>query len=308
MRRQSFNNLLGYKKKEGLNKKQNMILVDIKTGQPIKEKNFKSERELHETAEKHLPALLNMELVASEYPTSKGGIIDTLALDKETKTPVIIEYKIEKSKTILNQLSFYYDWLSDHSDTFNRLVKEKLGSGVSVNWAENIRLICIAKEFTEWDFALISHLDTKIELLRYAYYTNGLLSLQEIGGGRRPVPTRKEAFDLEYHRSKGGKETQKLFDEIRKEILDLDEDIEERVTKFYVGYYKDYLFTEIHVRRTALLFNIKAEEDFKDPKKITKDISHRGFAVNREFKITSLKQIPDAMFLIKQSFDAVCQK
>lgn len=285
-----------------------MALVNIQTGQSIKEKDFKSERELHNTVEQHLPALLNMEFVASEYPISKGGIVDTLALDKETGAPVIIEYKIEKAKTILNQLVFYYDWFSDHPDTFNRLVREKLGKDAVVNWSENIRLICIAKEFTEWDFTLISHMDTKIELFKYVYYTNGLLSIQEIGGEKRTSPVKQEVFDLEYHRSKGNKEIQKLFDEIRREILDLDENIEERVTKFYVGYYKDYLFAEIHIRKTSLLFCIKARDEFKDPKKMTKDISHRGFAVNREFKITSQKQIPDVMFLIKQSFEAVCQK
>ena len=147
-----------------------MTLINIDSGKKIKEANFKSEEELHRTVENNLPALLNMELIVHKYKTSQGGEMDSLALDKETGAPVIIEYKVDKSRTILNQLVYYYDWLFDHKDTFNRLVSEKLGSKVEVNWSENVRLVCIAQNYTDWDSALVQHLDTEIELYKYSYY------------------------------------------------------------------------------------------------------------------------------------------
>jgi predicted transport protein len=285
-----------------------MTLVNTKTSQKIRETNFKSEKELHQTVERYIASLLNMEFIASEHQTSRGGIIDTLALDKENGAPVIIEYKIDKSRTILNQLVYYYDWLSDYKDTFNRLVKEKLGGNIEVNWSENIRLICIAKDYTEWDYALVEHLDNEIELYKYTYYANGLLNLQRINKKKKIIKSEAGEFDLEHHRSRGNKEIQKLFDELQKNILALDEEIEENPTQFYVGYKKDYNFAELHVYTQHLKIMVKAGKNFKDPKKMAKDISHRGWAVNREIKIDSKNQISYIMSLVKQSLNLVQNK
>lgn len=284
-----------------------MPLINIKQNQKFKEEEFKSEKELHETVESNLSQLLNMELVVSEYPTSNGGIIDTLALDKENGAPVIIEYKIDKSKTILNQLIFYYDWINDHRDTYNRLVKEKFKDRFSVNWQEDIRLICIAKDYSEWDFALVRHLDANIELFKYAYYSSGLLNLEaiSINNRRKIIKISQNEFDLEYHRNKGHKETQQMFDELREKVLQLDDNIEERATKFYIGYKKEFIFAEIHIYRAKLEIYIKAKTGFKDPKGLTKDISHLKFSVNRKFYIKSKNQITDAIFLIKQSLEGL---
>ena len=283
-----------------------MPLVNIKQNQRLKEEDFKSEKELHETVEKNLPQLLNMELIASEYPTSNGGIIDTLALDKEAGAPVIIEYKIDESKTILNQLVFYYDWINDHPDTFDRLVKEKFKDKLSANWEEDIRLICIAKNYSGWDFALVRHLDANIELFKYAYYTGGLLNLETIPTSKRKISKiSKGVFDLEHHRNQGNKETQQVFDELQGEILTLDDNIEEHTTKFYVGYKKGFNFAEVHIHKSKLVIFVKANTSFKDPKKLTKDISHLGFSVNRKFDVQSKDQIAYAIFLIKQSLEGL---
>ena len=58
------------------------------------------EKQLQTIIENNLDTIFNMTFVKSEHPTSHGGRIDTLALDRENR-PVIIEYKENKSSTIL---------------------------------------------------------------------------------------------------------------------------------------------------------------------------------------------------------------
>lgn len=125
-----------------------MPMINAKSQEVIEEKDFKDEKELQLLVQKNLCQLLNITLIDTEFVTTNGGRIDTLGLDLTSGSPVVIEYKIDKSREIINQLIFYYDWILDHKDTFNRIVKEKLGKDGAVNWEEGIKLICIAKEYT----------------------------------------------------------------------------------------------------------------------------------------------------------------
>jgi RecB family endonuclease NucS len=46
--------------------------------------------------EENLREMLDMHLLATEYPTTTGGRIDTLAVDA-SGAPVIIEYKLSQN-------------------------------------------------------------------------------------------------------------------------------------------------------------------------------------------------------------------
>jgi len=71
----------------------------------VESKAFNRERELQNLFEKNLEELLGVKFVASEYPTSNGGRIDTLGID-ENGFPVIIEYKLDKNRTVIHQGMF----------------------------------------------------------------------------------------------------------------------------------------------------------------------------------------------------------
>ena len=285
-----------------------MPQVNIKLKQKIKQIDFKSEEELRKTVENYLSELLNADFVIGKYRIS-GGEIDTLALDKETGAPVIIEYKVEKAKTIINQLVFYYDWIYDHQDTFDRLVREKLGKNAVVNWSEDIHLICIAKEYTAWDFALVNHLDTEIELMKYAYYSDGSLNVQRVNEGRKQkLGVAREKFDLEYHRNKGNEETKRIFDELRKRVLGLSEDVEERISKYFISYRNRTKtnFMEVSgIGKKNIRLNIRIDrKNFKDPKKVAQNIPKSYlWTLNKRFPIASFRELDYAMNLIKQAHE-----
>jgi len=111
----------------------------------------RKEKELQSLVERNLDKIFDMTFVKTEHPTSHGGRIDTLALDRD-KRPVIIEYKEDKSSTILLQGLYYMDWLIENTAEFEKLVRENLKKDdVKVNWGDGVRLLLIAKEFEIWD-------------------------------------------------------------------------------------------------------------------------------------------------------------
>lgn len=60
------------------------------------------ERQIQRLFEENLEIILNLDFLATEYSTSFGGRIDSLAIDKNG-SPVIIEYKLTQNENVINQ-------------------------------------------------------------------------------------------------------------------------------------------------------------------------------------------------------------
>ncbi len=135
------------------------------------------EKALQALLEWHLPALLDVHLVASEYPTGARheGRIDTLGIDRNG-VPVVIEYKRTLSANLISQGLFYLDWLDDHRAEFRMLVNDRLGPDVakSISW-DAPRLMCIAAEFHPYDVRAVRQNKCRIELVRYSWFDDLLL-------------------------------------------------------------------------------------------------------------------------------------
>ncbi len=119
-----------------------------------------------------------MTFVDSEFWTTHGGRIDTLAIDSD-KRPVVIEYKADKSSTILLQGLYYMDWLVENTAEFEKLAKFKLGKEVPINWKSGVRLILIAKSFEFWDKFAVNRIREEVELYEYTLYENNKLKLEK---------------------------------------------------------------------------------------------------------------------------------
>ena len=287
-----------------------MVRINIKTGKIIEKQEFKGgnpEKQLQDYVEKYLNEFLHVHFLKHFYRIP-GGEIDTLAITEEG-VPCIIEYKHKKEETVLNQIIFYYDWLRKRSTKFEfeRIVGENdKTKTLNVDWSQ-IRLICIAKEFSKWDTSLIKHLDENIECYTYSYHKDELdvhldpliNRLKKQKG--KPISSRE--ISLEDHRNKANDEGKILLDSLREKILNLGGNITEGYTPEYIKYYVQTTFVELHVRKKHLILHLKVNEKaFKDVKNITKDISSRKWPVTRSLKMSSLKELEYIMTLIKQSY------
>ncbi|NQV00255.1 MAG: hypothetical protein HQ538_05940, partial [Parcubacteria group bacterium] len=87
----------------------------------IKEKNFDYEKDLQKLVEHNLKEVFGLEFVSGALDKQfylKNLEIDTLAFDTETKTFVIIEYKKNKSFSIIDQGYAYLGLLLNNKAEF----------------------------------------------------------------------------------------------------------------------------------------------------------------------------------------------
>ncbi|PKN01250.1 MAG: hypothetical protein CVU77_06095 [Elusimicrobia bacterium HGW-Elusimicrobia-1] len=290
-----------------------MARINLKTGKIIKPQEFSGgnpEHQLQKYIESYLNQLLQCYFLKSFHKIPSGEI-DTLAIT-EDGNPCIIEYKHKQEDTVLNQIVFYYDWLKQRPTKFEfeRIVKENnTTKKIDVDWSK-IRLICVAKQYSNWDISLIKHLDAEIECYSYTLHENELdihldpivnqFKKQKIYNGKQ---THKE-ITLEDHRNRADKEGKLLLDKLRDGVFKMGDNIEEGYAPNYIKYSVKTTFLVVHVRKKWLIIQLRVNErTFKDQKKFAKDISKRGWTVTREMKINNMDKLNYALDLIKQAYD-----
>ena len=138
----------------------------------LKASAFDKEKSLQSLVEENLYEVLDMHFLASEYATTFGGRIDTLAVDTNG-APVIIEYKKNKNDNVINQGLSYLRWLKAQKvEFFEMLILKKLAEeiakNIDVDW-KNPRVICIAESYNKFDIDTVELIPMRIELFRYRY-------------------------------------------------------------------------------------------------------------------------------------------
>ena len=98
-----------------------MILYSNQTGKlsEVKEKPFKLEKDIQKLFESNLCAIMGLELVKSEF-TIKSKRIDTLAFDKQSGAFIIIEYKRDKSISVVTQGFTYLSLMLEALEKMNK--------------------------------------------------------------------------------------------------------------------------------------------------------------------------------------------
>ena len=91
---------------------------------------------------------MNIVFLEHEYPTSFGGRIDTIGIDKNG-SPCIIEYKKNQNDNVINQGLSYLRWLLDHKADFEILCRAKKVA-IEIDW-NSPRVICIAESYNKFD-------------------------------------------------------------------------------------------------------------------------------------------------------------
>ncbi len=221
------------------------------------------EKQLQQLIERNLDAVFDMTFIETEFPTTHGGRIDTLAIDRDQR-PVIIEYKADKSSTVLLQGLYYMDWLVENQAEFEKIVKLKLGKEIPINWKNGVRLILIAKSFEIWDKFAVNRIKEEVELFEYVLYENGELKLdktalpKDFKGPPRTSITSITEYTVEDHIKKIKKESVKnVVNELRGIIKSISPDIEERATKDHIIFKSTINFSSVYTQQKQFWFDVK---------------------------------------------------
>jgi len=97
-----------------------------------------------------------------------------------------------------------------------------------------------------------------------------------------------------------------LFEQLRKRICNLDSSVREEFKKLYIAYKTTTNFVDIVPQKNRLRLSLNMTfNEIHDPKGICKDVTNLGRWGNGDVEvgISSLDEIEDVIFLIKQSFE-----
>ena len=275
--------------------------------------SISTEKELQTLVEKNLGEALGMYFLATEYTTTFGGRIDTLAVDY-TGAPVIIEYKRNKNDNVINQGLSYLRWLQAQKvEFFEMLIIKNLGqdiaNGISIDW-KNPRVVCIAESYSKFDIDTVEVIPMRIELFKYRYYDKGIFSLEPLSISEQKSkssssrsaekPTSNE--DL---LQKASQPIAELFKELRSKIFEIDENISDKATSFYVAYRVTKNFAEIHIGKNQLKIHLRPI-DYDDPKnKVDKIPEGYNWTMDRRVYLKSENDLEYVFSLIEQSYKDV---
>lgn len=287
----------------------------------IKEKRIDLEKTLQSTIENNLNEIFGLQFVCSELPLHNFRI-DTLAFDKETNSFVIIEYKRDKSISIVDQGYSYLALLINNKADFVLEYNEKLGRNLtksSIDWSQS-RVIFIANSFTTYQQNAINFKDLPIELHEAKIFEDNILSIiqlkptiatesiKTISKSKMVDEVSKEIkkYTVEDHFKPGWEKSRELFEGIRERILEIDNRIEENPTKLYIGYkIGKKSLVELWLQKNKIVVRLLRvqPQDLKDIEKKVSYLKNSMQYFNKHiscYNIEFEEDIDYAMFLVKQ--------
>ncbi|MDR0822876.1 MAG: DUF5655 domain-containing protein [Endomicrobium sp.] len=284
----------------------------------IKSKPFNLEKDLQKLVEANLPLIMGLEFVKTEV-SIKNKRIDTLAFDKEAKSFVIIEYKRDKSSSVIDQGFTYLSLLLENKETFiyeYYETKKQYLNRNTIDWSQT-KVIFVAPSFTDNQKQAINFQDLPIELWEVQKYDD-ILSILPIrkndsAPSIKPVIEDKYkeiskeivTYTEEQHLSNVSDETKELYEKFKNAILNLDDNIRVESTKLYITFKKEnIILCSIVVLKNNIKLFIDLEKGvLDDSKKLMRDVSKIGHwaAGDYELSIEDDKNLEYIMSLVKQT-------
>jgi len=298
---------------------------DINKLKPLKTKDFGMEGEIQKLTEANVEKIFNLEFVKSEFPVQNFSI-DTLTFDREKKAFVLIEYKKDKSFSVIDQGFSYLAAVLAHKSDLVLEYNERKNANLrrqDVDWSQT-KVIFVAPSFTPYQEGAIAFQDLPIELWQITAFEDGLVLYNQITPVRttqtikaiskskivKEVTEKVKPYSIEEHlKQYGSPATKKLFEKLHEEIKLLDDQIEVVPFKKSINYKIDRKqFVALGIQRENIrIYLVVDEKRFQDPEKRTRDISKIGAvtAGNRDFHIKDEKELRYAMRLIEQAYGDV---
>ena len=247
----------------------------------ITEEQFPLEKEIQRLTEANFPEIFELDFARSEFEL-QGLRIDTLALDKESKAFVIIEYKRDRNFSVVDQGMAYLNLMLNNKSDFILEYNESFSSPPrslkreDVDWSQS-RVIFIAPEFTKYQQHAIGFKDVGIQLWELHKYNNDLLIFNEVKSPstKEPITTviknnavaKKVTEEIKVYTEEDNlklvdDKIKELYSEVKAGIIGLGNDIEVRPKKLYVAFRRNQAFASVIFVRSKLkvYLNIQINE------------------------------------------------
>jgi predicted transport protein len=275
------------------------------------------EKTLQTLIEQNLLEVLDLHFLETEYATTFGGRIDTIAIDSNG-APVIIEYKLTKNENVINQALSYLRWLKAQKvEFFEMLVIKKLGKNIAdklkIDWT-NPRVICIAENYSKFDIDTVEVIPIRLELFKYRFYEDRVFYLEQVNIIEQTKLKEEVLIDenktivipyLENQLLKALPYIKELFNDFRSRVLQIDENIIEKVTGNYVAYKVSKNFAEVTIVKQQIKIHLRPI-DYDDPLNIVEEIPESyKWTLSRRVVLKSVDELDYILKLVEKSYNDV---
>lgn len=287
----------------------------------IKEKEIDLEKDIQKLTEENLETVFGLQFVSTEFALQNFRI-DTLAFDKETDAFVIIEYKRDRSFSVIDQGYAYLALMLNNKADFILEYNERTKGNLKredVDWSQS-RVLFLAQSFTTYQQNAINFRDLPIELWEVKVFDNSTIlynqllspeakeSIKTVTKNKtiENVSREVKVYTLEDHFNVN-ENIKNLFLALREKVLALGDDIEERPKKKYIAYRTQQGFLFAHLQQSQIKLHIIIHKSkLNDPKDIARDVTkigHYGGGVT-ELILDKMDDLPYITTLIEQSYHA----
>lgn len=298
------------------------IYLQEKALRLVNENSFKYEKEIQQIVENNLIVLLNLKYIKSEF-SLKNFRIDTLGFDPETKSFVIIEYKREKTFSVVDQGYSYLSLMLNNKADFILEYNESQNSTLKrddVDWSQS-KVIFISPNFTTYQKEAINFKDLPIELWEIKRFENNTISFEQIQKTNaiesiktiskssdktvEKVNQEIKVFTEADHLQNVEFEAIELYEKLKVALLNLDDNVNIQPKKKTIGFrVGSAIFCDVVIlsRGLKIYVNLKSG-DLLDEKKLARDVSNVGHWGNGsyEIKMTDTENFEYILSLLKQS-------
>lgn len=289
----------------------------------IREVSFKFEREIQSLIERNLKTLLRLDFIRSEFSLNTFRI-DTLAFDSETKSFVIIEYKRDKTFSVIDQGYAYLSLMLNNKADFILEYNESQNQGLKrtdVDWTQS-KVIFISPMFTTYQREAINFKDLPIELWEVKKFENETISFEQVQKASaiesiktisrtdqtvEAVSKEVKVYTEQDHLQKADFATRELYEQVRNRLQNMDDNVSIQPKKQTIGFkVNNNIFCDIVLQGKGIkiFLNLKSG-DLVDQKGIARDVSNVGHWGNGayEIKMTDAEDIDYILSLLKQSLN-----
>ena len=294
--------------------------------------NFNLEKEIQTIVENNTGELFQIKLIKSEF--SVGGYrIDSLCFDEESNSFVIIEYKKDRSYSVIDQgYSYLSTMLNNKADFFLELIENsdlKIKRD-QIDWSQS-RIIFISTAFSSHQKNSVNFKDVPFQLWEISKFSSDLISFNQItstskesitniGGNNGSVISdvgqEIEVYNEDIHLNRVSTKVKDLYLELKERISSWD-DINFNYKKGYISVSKGkkikiYLNLQKERIRIHLLRRISFKGDvrsskvsftIRDPDKLFKLIKSNHKELYRYF-LKDDKKLDFLVLLLKQKYDS----